>query len=196
MGCGPGTFLLAAAQRGWKVVGIEPSAMPAAAGRAKGLDVFHGYVQDYLAHHPREFDAITCFEVLEHVPQPVDILRAIHHLLAPDGVVILSVPNRDDPYCLRQQIQPAMPPVHINFFNRQSLEVACRAALLRFARFKSLPIPTSSVRNTHGTAGFLFRAPLLLGLAVLGHADGTTLVALARKQPVSDHQTVVIPAAS
>jgi 2-polyprenyl-3-methyl-5-hydroxy-6-metoxy-1,4-benzoquinol methylase len=180
IGCGPGTFLLVARQEGWDVTGLEPAEEAANKAVSLGLNIFHGYVQDYLASSPETFDAAVCFEVLEHVPNPVGVLRAIRSLLKPHGVLVLSVPNLDDPYCLKQQFSLVMPPIHINFFNRRSLGRAMQEAGFVVGWFYSLPIPTSSVRNVHGIKGFGLRLPSLVLGRLLGRADGTTLLALGR----------------
>lgn len=41
-----------------------------------------------------EFQLITCFEVIEHVPRPAMLLAGIQRLLSPDGVAVISTPNR------------------------------------------------------------------------------------------------------
>jgi 2-polyprenyl-3-methyl-5-hydroxy-6-metoxy-1,4-benzoquinol methylase len=180
IGCGPGTFLLVARQEDWDVVGIEPAPEAASKAIAVGLNVFQGYVKDYAASSPSPFDAVVSFEVLEHVPNPVEVLRGIRALLKPGGMLVLSVPNLDDPYCLKQQIALAMPPIHINFFNRRSLGRALQKAGFAIDWFYSLPIPTSSVRNTHGKRGLYVRLPWLALARLIGRADGTTLLAVAR----------------
>lgn len=181
IGCGPGTFLMVAKNRGWDVTGVEPAAPAAKQAMEFGLAVTHGYVEPFAAANTRPFDAAALFEVLEHVSDPVAVLRAIRSLIAPGGAFVMTVPNLDDPYCLEQQIRSAMPPVHINFFNRRSLRKALESAGFEVVRFKSLPIPSSSVRNVHGKGGFILRAPFLFLASLFGKADGTTLVALARR---------------
>ena len=188
IGCGPGTFLLVARQEGWNGEGVEPAQEAAKKAISLGLAVFSGYVKDYVASSPSPFDAIVSFEVLEHVPNPVDVLRDIRALLKPDGVLVLSVPNLDDPYCLKQQSELAMPPIHINFFNRRSLGRALQEAGFEIDRFFSLPIPTGSVRKTYGTKAFFLRLPGLLLAKLIGRADGTTLLAVARPSRVNKAQ--------
>lgn len=181
IGCGPGTFLMVAKSRGWDVTGVEPAALAAKQAAELGLAVTHGYVEPFAAANTRPFDAAVLFEVLEHVPDPVAVLRAIRSLVAPGGVFVMSVPNLDDPYCLKQQIRSAMPPVHINFFNRRSLRKALESAGFEIVRFMTLPIPSASVRNIHGKGGFVLRAPFLCVASLLGKADGTTLLTIARR---------------
>lgn len=177
VGCGPGTFLLVARQRGWEVTRLEPAQL----ARTFDLEVFNGLVKALARQSPVRFRAITSFEVIEHVSRPLAMLRTIRELLEPGGHMLVSVPNLDDPYCLKQQIPSNVPPVHINFFNRRSLGEAMRAAGLDVLKFFTLPIRSSSVRNVHGWRGFVMRVPFLFTMRLVGRADGTTLVALGRK---------------
>ena len=41
------------------------------------------------------YDVVTCFEVIEHVPNPVEVLHALRGALRPGGVLFISTPNRD-----------------------------------------------------------------------------------------------------
>ena len=175
VGCGAGTFLIVAKGLGWTVTGVEPTKAAVETARRFGLDVYHGYVEEYEKDTDIRFDVVTCFEVLEHVADPIAILKSIKNLLKPGGVLVISVPNLDDPYCLFQRHPHTIPPLHINFFNRRSLQRALENAGLESGEFFSLPIPTSSVRRVHGQWGFLFRLPILLLKAFLDQVDGTTL---------------------
>lgn len=54
-----------------------------------------------------EFDLITCFEAIEHVPDPEIVLDELRRVLRPEGLVALSTPNRDvytpgNPFHLRE----------------------------------------------------------------------------------------------
>lgn len=94
VGCGVGDFLGAMQARGWHARGVEPDPHAVEQARLRhGVDVIEGYL-DATPYGPASFDAITLWEVLEHVPQPVDTLRSAFELLKPGGVVVLSLPNR------------------------------------------------------------------------------------------------------
>lgn len=94
IGCAAGFFLQVALERGWEAQGIEPSAAIAATARDRVGDdrVFVGLL-DEAPLAPRSFDAITMWDVLEHVPEPLPFLERARDLLADDGVLILETQN-------------------------------------------------------------------------------------------------------
>ena len=92
VGCGSGGMLGVARALGWQTAGIEVD--PDAAGRALGFaDEIH--VGDVLSapFAPGRFDVVTAFHVLEHVPDPVGVMRRMLAWLAPGGLLIVEVPN-------------------------------------------------------------------------------------------------------
>ncbi len=184
VGCGPGTFMIVAERLGLAVEGIEPTRSAAEAAKGLKLKVFCGFVEEYVANGAHTFDAVTCFEVLEHVPDPVKMLQCMRELVDANGHLILSVPNVDDPYMLEQPFPQSMPPIHINFFNRKSLAAALLRAGFVVEKVFTLPIPTGTVSRVYGNRGLLLRLPYLAMLRLLGKADGSTLVVMARKNTV------------
>jgi 2-polyprenyl-3-methyl-5-hydroxy-6-metoxy-1,4-benzoquinol methylase len=93
VGCAEGTFLNLARQRGWRTRGTEISRYAASyAENISGAEVFCGELP--AAGYPRHsFDVITMWHVLEHVRDPSGYLREIHHILKPDGLLVIAVPN-------------------------------------------------------------------------------------------------------
>ena len=80
VGAATGFFLRLAVDRGWKGIGIEPSAHASAMGRKKGLDVRTTTFQaDSIP--PESADVITLWDVIEHVPDPRAVLRTAHRAL-------------------------------------------------------------------------------------------------------------------
>jgi SAM-dependent methyltransferase len=131
VGCGGGWFLAWAKARGWDVLGIEPSRSmwERAASRATVLlGTFPGV--DVSAHAP--FDAVHVKLVMEHVSEPLEVLTAVRKVLRPGGVVVVQVPNDFNPAQLAAQklLQKdawwVVHPVHVNYFNFESLERTLR----------------------------------------------------------------------
>ena len=92
IGSGYGFFRRAAEEAGWQHEGLEPSAH---AGRvAEELFGFPSFVGDLSAYTPGPvFDAITMWDVLEHVPDPVSVAERALSFLAPGGALFLRTPN-------------------------------------------------------------------------------------------------------
>jgi SAM-dependent methyltransferase len=93
VGCGGGLFLGMMRERGYSVVGLDfsPEAAAIAWKRQRAAAVCGD-----LAHAPLSagsFAGITMFHVLEHVPDPRAYLAAARELLAPDGRLVVQVPN-------------------------------------------------------------------------------------------------------
>jgi SAM-dependent methyltransferase len=92
IGCGDGWMLRALRNRGWRAVGSERSLDACrSAATANGVPVFVGEL-DALSVS-RHFDAVVLFQVLEHLPEPLETLCRASDLLAPGGVMVVAVPN-------------------------------------------------------------------------------------------------------
>jgi SAM-dependent methyltransferase len=96
VGCGSGAFLHAIGTlTGCEVCGVDLSrAAVVAAKQAHGVEVFAGTLPE-APFADESFDVVTAWWYLEHVPNPVEVLRKVHQLLKPDGRCIMGVPNVD-----------------------------------------------------------------------------------------------------
>lgn len=93
VGCGTGDFLAMLRERGWDVTGTEWSAGAAALTTARhGFPVLVGEL-DTLGLAEARFDLITLWHVLEHLPDPVAVLRECYRVLAPEGLLVVATPN-------------------------------------------------------------------------------------------------------
>lgn len=180
VGCGAGQFLLVARQRGWECQGVEIAEEAVQAARALGLTVFHGEIAAFQAESPERFPAVTSFEVLEHLVDPLPFVQVLRSLTADEGYFVCTVPNVDDPYCLIQDDCASMPPVHLNFFNRQSLGHLLRLGGFEVVEWFTLPVPTNSARRCLSQRKYLTMLPWMLCQWAMGKSDGTTLFAIAR----------------
>ncbi len=91
VGCANGDFLNVARQRGWEVYGADPSAARAEV-EARGIKLVGTTVHDADVREGT-LDAITFWDVLEHVTDPIADLNRARELLKPDGVLALTVPD-------------------------------------------------------------------------------------------------------
>lgn len=123
LGCSIGSFLDAARSRGWSTAGIESNAASAGRATAKGHRVFEAEFSGVNADDFGRYDAIVNFDVLEHIHEPKDFLRAIHRALKPGGVLLVQVPNVRSLVVelegRNNQIYNGL--IHVNYFSPESL---------------------------------------------------------------------------
>ena len=132
IGCGEGWFLSAADAAGYAVHGIDFSQdgltrlHPQFLDRARFGDAFE--ILDGLIEAGEQADAVVMEHVLEHVVDPQALLARLPRLLAPGGVVAITVPNDFSPLQLAAKAAGVIdrdfwlaPPQHLNYFNAENL---------------------------------------------------------------------------
>lgn len=95
IGCGAGSFLDLAKGMASATLAIEPMRGYHSVLESKGHRPF-SYCADVSKEWRGRVDVAVCFSVIEHVAEPVSLLRDIRHLLHPGGELLLSTPNLDD----------------------------------------------------------------------------------------------------
>jgi 2-polyprenyl-6-hydroxyphenyl methylase/3-demethylubiquinone-9 3-methyltransferase len=101
VGCGGGILSEAMARRGAQVTGIDlaPLTIEIAELHALESQLSIRYVREaaetHAVHSAGAYDIVTCMEMLEHVPEPESVLRALHDLVKPGGDIVLSTLNRN-----------------------------------------------------------------------------------------------------
>jgi 2-polyprenyl-6-hydroxyphenyl methylase/3-demethylubiquinone-9 3-methyltransferase len=100
IGCGGGLLTEAMAQRGALVTGIDMGEAPLEVARlhaeSSGLSIDYRRTtaEQLAAEAPEQFDVVTCLEMLEHVPDPAQVINACFALVKPGGHVFFSTLNR------------------------------------------------------------------------------------------------------
>ncbi len=127
IGAGNCGFLYTARERGWDVLGIEPSEQGQERARLLQLP----FICDAFSRESMQgygpFDLIHLNCVLEHILDPIELLRTSYELLAPGGYISICVPNDFNPlqaaFIETQQKSPwwIVPLQHINYFDTKSL---------------------------------------------------------------------------
>jgi len=93
IGCATGICVQAAQDRGWEAEGIDLSAFAVNLGRERYGLRLHEVEAHTWANGEHLYDAVTMWDYLEHVPDPVGTIRAVTKLLRPGGLLILTVPD-------------------------------------------------------------------------------------------------------
>ncbi len=102
IGCGGGILAEAMARRAARVTGIDLASKPLGVARLHALESGVENVEyreisaeTLAAEQPAAFDAVTCMEMLEHVPEPASVVQACATLVRPGGWVFFSTLNRN-----------------------------------------------------------------------------------------------------
>ncbi len=93
VGCALGSMLQSAKTEGWDPVGVETSEFAAKyAVEHTGCPVYAGSLER-AAFPSGSFDVVTLMDVIEHVPDPSELIREIYRVLRPGGVIFIVTPN-------------------------------------------------------------------------------------------------------
>ena len=145
VGCSSGAFLHAAVKLGFRAEGVEPAPRAAATARAAGLKVHQGLLHE-AGYADGQFDAITLFEVIEHLRQPQDLLKECRRILRPDGILLVGTGNTASWSMAAlgarwEYLHIAGHGGHVSFFNPGSI-----ASLARLSGFSVAALRTRGVR--------------------------------------------------
>ena len=196
VGAHAGRFMYLAQRRGWTVEGVELNPRTAAcAARRTGAPV-HRLNAHSLAGRGRRYAAVTLTDVLEHIPNPVQVLETIRELLEPGGIIAVKVPNGPGQWAKERtlasvsshRVSLAENLVHVNHFSPRSLEWALGRAgfeqvSVRTGAPEMIPLRPSFIRpaisNTlrlvvyaAGTLPGALHTPLALNLQAYGRTTG------------------------
>lgn len=95
VGCGAGEYLLEASKLGMVVTGIDVEESITKQLRQKyGFNMVTGLLTRGV-FSPSSFDVVVLSHVIEHLPQPVELLSIIYEILQPGGLFVMGTPNSD-----------------------------------------------------------------------------------------------------
>lgn len=186
VGCGTGSFLLLARASGYQVSGVDSDCEAIEFARREfGLsDTRAMPVEQLISEPPAErYDVICLFDVLEHLGDPLEVIRGLGNLLAPGGSLVITVPSARrwpalfDPYV-------DAPPHHLTLWTPEALSACISNAGLKLDRVRASKLlgddlllhalwrfPVINRLGPLGTAvtgfGYLFVAPVVARLLSL-----------------------------
>ncbi len=189
VGCGTGEFLKAAQNNGWDVSGIEPDDK----ARILANDKTQNCVFDYgklKTLRFANFDVITLWHVLEHLPNLDMQISIFRSLLKDDGRIIIAVPNfkSEDAQYYEEYWAALDVPRHLWHFSKTSIEklfakngmVVERHIPLKFDSFY---VSLLSEKYKNGSSNFIsaFWQGLKSNLAAMNTGEYSSLIYVIKK---------------
>ena len=101
IGCGGGILAESMAVNGARVTGIDMAERTLAVARlhqaesGTNVDYQKSTAESFASEHANDFDVVTCLEMLEHVPEPMQVVASCAELVRPGGDVFFSTINRN-----------------------------------------------------------------------------------------------------
>lgn len=189
VGAAAGFFVEQARAAGWEAEGIDPSDWAARFAREQlGVPVRTGQLEE-AGYAPASFDAVTAWEVIEHLPDPRAVLLEMARILKPGGLLALSTPDAGAPVSRlagRRWLGWYKVPEHLYFFDLKTL-----TRLLEETGFEVTHHRYVSLNVTWGFAldrlgelvGLPIKAPSWLAQRSGAVNPGYDLMVLARRKP-------------
>jgi len=121
VGCSFGFFLDAARQRGWSVAGLEVSKHAGEYARNRlGLWVENRTITE-AKFEKKHFDVITLWYVVEHLPNPKEVLMYLTSFLKDKGMLVVGTPNVNSFRARIHRKKWFIPPVHVLYFSPKTI---------------------------------------------------------------------------
>lgn len=158
IGCGNGAMLQGLRSLGWSVEGVEPD--PVSRGIAAAADIpVYPSLDDVIG--TSRYSAVVLHHVIEHLVDPVAVLRRIRELLKPGGQLVIVTPNLDGwgRSKFGRAWYPLDPPRHLQLYTIGSL-----ARALATAKFDDIRVEAS----VKGMRSYIYRS---LEIQRLGQTD-------------------------
>ncbi len=155
IGSAKGSFL-AAVQRAYptiKVVGLELNEIAARRAIARGFDVRIETTTEHAKSLKEKYDVVVAFQVLEHIANPIQLLRDAVNMLKPGGKLLIGVPDNSDratkSLFVAQENILNMPPHHQGLWDIVSLSYLTHVFPLKLESLKTEPAIASHHSNSY-----------------------------------------------
>lgn len=139
IGCGTGQFLSLCSDRNITATGLDLTASSVKTAKKQGLDAHCISLEKFATKTSKKYDYVVAFHLLEHVSDPIDIVRQMRTILNPQGKIYLSTP-----YTTRHPLQwfdyLNYPPHHMTRWNQTAYSALAQKLNLKPKFY--MPTPT------------------------------------------------------
>lgn len=147
IGISRGDFAAALARHGNRVVGVDISAQAVSLSRARGIEAYRLDVETDPLTELGEFDGALMLEIVEHLIDPLFVLRKVREIIRPGGWLVLSTPNAAYVKWRLELLRGELPafgearrfpsePRPYNLFHKTPLTIGCLRRLLEMSGFR------------------------------------------------------------
>jgi SAM-dependent methyltransferase len=134
VGCGVGFALDAAKRAGLKTYGVELNPTAAATAAERGHTIFPVLLENLAPEWEGKFDLISLNQVLEHVPDPVSMVRQCVRFLSPKGAVAIAVPGATGVLRFDPWLPANWPPHHVSRWRIKDFNTLAERTNLRVSK--------------------------------------------------------------
>jgi 2-polyprenyl-3-methyl-5-hydroxy-6-metoxy-1,4-benzoquinol methylase len=150
IGCGAGTVLHSARRAGWDCAGVEIATGAVEHLRREGFAVHRGALAT-AGFEGGQFDVVVAIELVEHLVEPLELLREVARVLRPGGLLFATTPHSRGISVRLRGVESSLvcPPEHL-----QLLSLRGARALLERAGFTNVSLVTGGVNPSEVMARF------------------------------------------
>jgi 2-polyprenyl-3-methyl-5-hydroxy-6-metoxy-1,4-benzoquinol methylase len=128
VGAYTGVFVDIASHHGWDAWGIEPSLWAVEQARLDGLQMMSGTLESSTLKDS-DFDVVTMWDVIEHVSNPMETLRAAWRVLRPGGFLVVHTMDLASPFArFMGKRWPWFMEMHLFYFTRKTMRLMLERA--------------------------------------------------------------------
>lgn len=134
-------------------IGLEMNQGAATEARSRGCEVITESVEEHAKENQNRYDVICMFQVLEHIPNPGEVLQSCVTMLRSGGRLILAVPDNGErnPESLfvRRSGVLNMPPHHAGLWDARSLSCLAQILDMKIVSLKTEPAQEAAYQNSY-----------------------------------------------